>query len=91
MFVQSAPEHRGAELITVGLNESGSSTLDPEVFIGGIEWHRTKSDGVKAYDLGGEVHYRPAPYLIELAIEATQSTLTKMAEVSALTLSFGVA
>ncbi|MET0622224.1 MAG: DUF4157 domain-containing protein [Pyrinomonadaceae bacterium] len=65
-------------------------TLPFEVFLSqGIVLPENEIVGVKMYDLGGEIHYRPAIYLVQVANQDDQYTLTKMAEVSALGLSLG--
>jgi hypothetical protein len=53
-------------------------TLPTEVFIGGVELPENEIVGVKMYDLGGEVHYRPALYLVQVANETDRAVLEAM-------------
>lgn len=66
-----------------------TSTLPTEVFISGIELPEDEIVGVRMYDLGGEVHYRPALYLVQLANETTATIAQKAGEAAALGLTFG--
>jgi hypothetical protein len=66
-----------------------TKTLPTDVFIGGIELPENEIVGVRMYDLGGEVHYRPALYLIQLANETTTTVYQKMGEAAGLGLSLG--
>jgi hypothetical protein len=65
-------------------------TLPTDVFIGGVELPENEIVGVKMYDLGGEVHYRPALYLIQLSNQTTTTVLEKMAEAAGLGLTLGL-
>lgn len=64
-------------------------TLPLEVFTSGLELPEDEIIGVKMYDLGGEVHFRPALYLIQLANETTTNALMKMGEAAAIGLTLG--
>lgn len=64
-------------------------TLPADVFIGGMELPENEIIGVKMYDLGGEIHYRPALYLVQLANETNTTVLTKMGEAAGLGLTLG--
>lgn len=75
----------------LGTNEfrAETQTLPTEVFISGIELPENEIIGVKMYDLGGEVHYRPAIYLIQLANNTDTTIMMKMGEAAALGLTLG--
>lgn len=64
-------------------------TLPSQVFTSGIELPENEIIGVKMYDLGGEVHYRPALYLIQLANETTTTVFQTMGEAAAIGLTLG--
>lgn len=64
-------------------------TLPTEVFIGGLQLPENEIIGVRMYDLGGDIHYRPALYLIQLANETTTTVYQKIGEASALGLTLG--
>lgn len=64
-------------------------TLPAEAFIGGIELPENEVVGVRMYDLGGTVIYRPALILVQLSNENTTATLTKIAEVAGIGLTLG--
>ena len=65
-------------------------TLPTDVFIGGIELPEDEIVGVRMYDLGGGIVYRPALFLIQLANETDTTTLSKIAEIAGLGLTLGV-
>jgi len=67
------------------------ATLPPAVFSVGIEIPETEIIGVKMYDLGGIVHYRPALYLLQLANETISTVYQKWGEIAALGISMGTA
>jgi len=69
--------------------QAETDTLPTDVFISGIELPENEIIGVKMYDLGGVVHYRPALYLIQLSNETTTTILQKMGEAAALGLTLG--
>ncbi|MCB0589207.1 MAG: hypothetical protein KDD06_28220, partial [Phaeodactylibacter sp.] len=64
-------------------------TLPTQVFINGIEIPENEIIGVKMYDLGGEIHFRPALYLIQLSNETDATVLQKILEVSAIGITLG--
>jgi hypothetical protein len=55
-------------------------TLPASVFTSGIELPENEIVGVKMYDLGGEVIYRPATYLVEVANMADTKVLMTAGE-----------
>ena len=66
-----------------------TATLPVDVFIGGVELPENEIVGVRMYDLGGEVVYRPALVLVQLSNEATTTVLTKIAEIVGIGLTLG--
>ncbi|MBP2324845.1 hypothetical protein JOF56_005230 [Kibdelosporangium banguiense] len=66
-----------------------TSTLPTDVFIGGVLLPENEVVGVKFYDLGGEVVYRPALFLIQVANQNDTQTLTKIAEIAGIGLTLG--
>ena len=64
-------------------------TLPDQAFIGGVELPENEVVGVRLYDLGGTVIYRPALILVQLSNENTTATLTKIAEVAGIGLTLG--
>jgi hypothetical protein len=66
-----------------------TQTLPDEAFIGGIELPEDEVVGVRLYDLGGTVIYRPALILVQLSNENTTATLTKIAEIAGIGLTLG--
>jgi hypothetical protein len=76
---------------TLGIGEFAEETrtLPVDVFIGGIELPEDEIVGVRMYDLGGEVRYRPALYLVQLANETDRVTAEKVGEAVALGLTVG--
>lgn len=64
-------------------------TLPTRVFIGGIEIPENEVVGVKLYDQGGTVIYRPALYLVQLSNETTTTVMTKIGEAAAIGLTLG--
>jgi len=65
-------------------------TLPVPLFSGGIELPENKIIGVKMYDLGGVVHYRPALYLIQLANQTVTKVYKILGEIAGYGLSFGM-
>ncbi len=68
---------------------SETRTLPSKAFIGGIELPENEIIGVKMYDLGGEIHYRPALYLVQLSNETITTIYQAMGEAAALGLTLG--
>jgi hypothetical protein len=66
-----------------------TQTLPPEVFISGIELPENEVVGVRLYDQGGVLIYRPALFLVQLANETTTTVMTKVGEVAAIGLTLG--
>ncbi|MFE5923829.1 DUF4157 domain-containing protein [Streptomyces sp. NPDC056468] len=64
-------------------------TLPVDTFIGGIELPENEIVGVRLYDLGGVLVYRPALILVELSNETTTTVLTKLAEAVGIGLTLG--
>lgn len=64
-------------------------TLPDAVFIGGIELPEHEIVGVRMYDLGGEIVYRPALWLVGLSNQTTTTIVEKIGEVTALGLTLG--
>ena len=64
-------------------------TLPTEVFLSGVELPENEIIGVRMYDLGGELHVRPALYLVQLANETNTQVLQSMAEAAAIGLTVG--
>ncbi|WP_143447031.1 hypothetical protein [Kibdelosporangium aridum] len=65
------------------------STVPREAFIGGIVLPENEIVGVKFYDLGGEVVYRPALFLVQVSHQNDTETLTKIAEIAGIGLTLG--
>lgn len=63
--------------------------LPPEVFTSGIDLPENEIVGVRLYDLGGAVVYRPALFLVQLSNETDTTILTKIAEAAGIGLSLG--
>lgn len=55
-------------------------TLPFDTFIGGIELLVNDVIGVKRYDLGGEIEYRPAIYLLQIANASDQNVYSHIQE-----------
>jgi hypothetical protein len=66
-----------------------TSTLPTQVFISGIELPETEIIGVRMYDLGGELHVRPALYLVQLSNETDTRALEAMGEAAGIGLTLG--
>jgi hypothetical protein len=66
-----------------------TATLPVETFADGIELPENEIVGVKMYDLGGEIVYRPALILVQLSNEATTTQLAKIAEIAGIGLKAG--
>jgi hypothetical protein len=66
-----------------------TATLPHDVFIGGALMPENEIVGVKLYDLGGQVVYRPALFLIQIANQNDTATLTKIAEIVGIGLTLG--
>ena len=66
-----------------------SRTLPDDFFLGGGLLPEDEIVGVKLYDLGGEIVYRPALFLIQISNQNETQTLTKIAEVAGIGLSLG--
>jgi hypothetical protein len=64
-------------------------TLPSDVFIGGMLIPENEIVGVKLYDLGGPVVYRPALFLIQIANQDDTATLMKIAEVAGIGVTLG--
>jgi len=60
------------------------------IFTAGVELDENEIIGIKMYDLGGVIHYRPALYLIQLSNETVTTAFKKMAEAGAIGLTLGV-
>lgn len=66
-----------------------TATLPTEVFISGVELPETEIIGVRMYDLGGELHVRPALYLVQLANETDTRVLEAAGEAAGIGLTLG--
>ena len=66
-----------------------TQTLPVETFTSGIEIPEDEIVGIRLYDLGGEVVYRPALFLIQLSNETDTTVLTKIAEVAGIAATLG--
>ncbi|MEV6632144.1 DUF4157 domain-containing protein [Actinoplanes sp. NPDC051470] len=66
-----------------------TATLPDDVFLGGALLPENEIVGVKIYDLGGEIVYRPALFLIQISNQNETQTLTKIAEVAGIGLTLG--
>jgi hypothetical protein len=66
-----------------------TATLPVDVFIGGVLLPEDEIVGVKFYDLGGEVVYRPALFLVQVSNQNDTATLMKIAEVAGIGLTLG--
>jgi hypothetical protein len=66
-----------------------TSTLPTETFLDGIEIPENEIIGVRMYDLGGEIQFRPALFLIQLANTTDTTILSKMGEAAFIGLTLG--
>jgi hypothetical protein len=66
-----------------------TKTLPTETFIGGIELPENELVAVRMYDLGKELHVRPALYLVQLANQTDTKILETMAETAGIGLTLG--
>jgi hypothetical protein len=66
-----------------------TSTLPTETFLSGLELPENEIVGVKLYDEGGTVVYRPAIYLVELANNTDTTVATKVGEAAFIGLTLG--
>jgi len=66
-----------------------TATLPTQVFTAGIDLPENEIVGVRLYDLGGPVVYRPALFLVQLSNETDTTILMKIAEAAGLGLSLG--
>ncbi|GAB3904159.1 hypothetical protein GCM10029964_097260 [Kibdelosporangium lantanae] len=69
--------------------QAETATLPHDVFIGGALLPENEVVGVKFYDLGGEVVYRPALFLVQVSNQNDTATLAKIAEVAGIGLTLG--
>ncbi|OLE29376.1 MAG: hypothetical protein AUG44_04410 [Actinobacteria bacterium 13_1_20CM_3_71_11] len=76
-------------VLGTGMFKAETATLPAEAFIGGIDLPETEIVGVRLYDLGGPVVYRPALFLVQLSNETDTTILTKIAEAAGIGLSLG--
>jgi hypothetical protein len=78
-----------ARVFGTSLFRDETSTLPTAVFVGGALLPEDEIVGVKFYDLGGEVVYRPALFLVQVSNQNNTATLTKMAEIAGIGLTLG--
>ncbi|HWM10484.1 MAG TPA: deaminase [Solirubrobacteraceae bacterium] len=71
------------------LYDRETRTLPEEVFTHGIELPEDEIVGVRLYDLGGTIMFRPALILVQLSNETDTTVLTKMAEIAGIALTLG--
>lgn len=64
-------------------------TLPSQAFTSGIELPENEMIGVRMYDAGGELHVRPALYLVQLANETDTRILEAMGEAAGIGLTLG--
>jgi len=64
-------------------------TVPHDAFIGGTLLPEDEIVGVKLYDLGGVVVYRPALFLVQIANQNDTATLMKIAEIAGIGLTLG--
>lgn len=64
-------------------------TLPADVFIAGIELPEDEIVGVRMYDMGGVIIYRPALFLIQLSNTTDTTVLTKMIEIAGIGVTLG--
>ncbi|HEY0733610.1 MAG TPA: hypothetical protein VGD69_01785 [Herpetosiphonaceae bacterium] len=81
--------HQPVRVLAADRFRRETSTLPLDVFTSGLELPANEIVGVKMYDLGGEVHYRPALYLIHLAHRTDATIMAKMGEAATYGLSLG--
>ena len=65
------------------------ATLPQQVFAGGITLSQDEVIGVRMYDLGGHIEYRPALFLLRLAHQTDTKILETIGEVAAISASLG--
>jgi hypothetical protein len=66
-----------------------TGTLPVDVFAGGALLPEDEVVGVKLYDLGGQVVYRPALFLVQISNQDDTAVLMKIAEVAGIGLTLG--
>lgn len=94
LFAERRPSGRiwvnmPVRVLGASLFREETRTLPTETFISGIELPENEIVGVKMYDLGGEVVFRPALVLVQLANETDTHSLTKVAEIVGIGLTLG--
>ncbi|MCX5001181.1 hypothetical protein OHB05_00870 [Streptomyces sp. NBC_00638] len=81
--------HMPNRVLGTAMFRAETKTLPADTFIGGIELPENEIVGVRLYDLGGVLVYRPALILVELSNETTTTVLTKLAEAVGIGLTLG--
>ncbi|WP_280641210.1 eCIS core domain-containing protein [Streptomyces afghaniensis] len=81
--------HMPTRVLGTAMFRADTGTLPADTFINGIELPETEIVGVRMYDLGGAVVYRPALFLLELSNETSTTVLSKMAEAIGIGLTLG--
>ncbi|MFJ4245036.1 DUF4157 domain-containing protein [Streptomyces iakyrus] len=81
--------HMPTRVLGTATFRADTGTLPADTFINGIELPETEIVGVRMYDLGGAVVYRPALFLVELSNETSTTVLSKMAEAIGIGLTLG--
>ncbi|MEU6667870.1 DUF4157 domain-containing protein [Streptomyces sp. NPDC046727] len=81
--------HMPNRVLGTAMFRAETRTLPVDTFIGGIELPENEIVGVRLYDLGGVLVYRPALILVELSNETTTTVLTKLAEAVGIGLTLG--
>ncbi|MFI2508912.1 DUF4157 domain-containing protein [Streptomyces sp. NPDC018972] len=81
--------HMPTHVLDTAMFRAETRTLPVDTFIGGIELPENEIVGVRLYDLGGGIVYRPALILVELSNETTTTVLTKLAEAVGIGLTLG--
>jgi hypothetical protein len=66
-----------------------TNTLPVQVFTSGIELPEREIVGVRLYDLGGEIQYRPAIWLVGLSNQTDTTIAEKVGEVAGIALTLG--
>jgi hypothetical protein len=81
--------HMPTRVLGTAMFRADTGTLPADTFINGIELPETEIVGVRMYDLGGAVAYRPALFLVELSNETSTTVLSKMVEAIGIGLTLG--
>lgn len=81
--------HLPTRVLGTAMFRAETSTLPAETFIGGIELPENEIVGIRMYDLGGVLVYRPALILVQLSNETSTTVLSKLVEAVGIGLTLG--